>query len=220
MIGIIGGAGPFASALLYRYIIEECYEKQDKDSIPEILLLNHVFPRGLTLQESAKRGALLQKELQQCLRFLRKAGATRISLACNTLHAFLPKPHPEEVIHLPNAVLDHLRKQKRRHIGVLSTETTKALALYNDAEIQFHYPSQDEQMVMNSILDRILEGQILAEDSLRVEQFIQAMKERDSISGAILGCTDLSVLHDRYPIRTRDVLVFDTMRILARILSR
>lgn len=219
MIGIIGGAGPLASALLYRCIIEERYKKQSNTSVPEILILNHSFPRGLTLQESSQRGELLRKELQQCLRLLKNVGVTRIALACNTLHAFLPKPHPEEMVHLPNAVIDLLREQKRKSIGVLSTETTKALGLYEEDEIEFHYPFQDEQMVLSSILDRILEGRILAEDSLRLERLIQTMQERDSLSGIILGCTDLSVLHDRYPIRTCGVTVFDTIKILAHALS-
>ena len=142
MIGIIGGAGPLASALLYQMIIEEHYRRKQRECkcpLPEILLFNHGFIRGLTADESAANHTCLCSELKECIRLLRKAGATRICIACNTLHSFLPKILRTDLIHLPQRVISALHQQKTVKAGVLSTETTKQAGLYSDPTIAFIY---------------------------------------------------------------------------------
>ena len=76
-------------------------------------------------------------------------------------------------------------------------------------------PSKDEQHVINHILDRILEGKILQRDSLEIQRIIENMKIQHGITTIILGCTDLPVLHWHFPFHISDVLVFDSIRILA-----
>ena len=124
MIGIIGGAGPLASALLYQLILEEHYRRTRRGQqcpLPEIVLLNHVFMRGLTLDESTANRFHLASELKDCIGLLRKVGATRIGIACNTLHSFLPQAVCEDLIHLPQRVMASLRRQGwlRRACSVL-----------------------------------------------------------------------------------------------------
>lgn len=218
MIGIIGGAGPLASALLYQLILEEHYRRTQRGQqcpLPEILLFNHAFTRGLTLDESATNHIRLCSELEASIQLLRKAGATRICIACNTLHSFLPKPLCIDLIHLPQRVIAVLNQHKIVKVGVLSTETTKQAGLYSDPTITFVYPSEEEQQVINPILDRILEGRVEHADSLEIQKVIQNMKAKHGIRGIILGCTDLPVLHRRFPFHIPGVLVFDSIQILA-----
>lgn len=218
MIGIIGGAGPLASALLYQIIIEEHYRRIQRGlqcPLPDILLLNHNFTKGLTIEESTANRTCLVSELEDCMQPLRKAGATKIYIACNTLHSFLPNPLCADIIHLPQKVMATLRQQKISKVGVLSTETTKQAGLYSDALIDFVFPSHAEQQLINPIFDRILEGRVLRNDSLNIQSIIRNMQDRHNMTAIILGCTDLPVLYREYPFHVSGIAVFDSIRILA-----
>jgi aspartate racemase len=215
MIGIIGGAGPLASALLYQLVVEESYLNQE-GVLPEILLLNHSFPRGLTLEESSLNQTRLEEELQACIQLLVQAGASRVCIACNTLHGFLRKPFQSEMILLPERVVGSLRKNNIKKVGVLSTETTRHSSLYKTEGIAFCYPTVKEQKMLNPVFDRILEGKVLREDSELISTLMIRMKEDQSVEGVILACTDLSVLNHRYPLQTPGIALFDSLRILAR----
>ena len=214
MIGIVGGAGPLASALLYQLVVEEYYVRGIAQ--PEILLLNHSFPRGLTLEESIQNQARLEEELQACLELLIQAGASVVCIACNTLHDFLKGPFEVPLIHLPEKVMGALQKEKMKKVGVLCTETTRHSSLYQAEGVTFHYPSESGQRSLNLVLDRILEGRVLQEDSVRIHKLIMEMKEEQGIHGVVLGCTDLSLLNYRYPLHCEGVRLFDSIKILAK----
>src|ERR1700722_4519650 len=87
-IGIIGGAGPLASALLYQKLLEACYIKEAK-SMPEIVLLNYPFTRCLSQSEEQAHYAITRSELQYCIDQLAAYGVEQAVIACNTLHLFL-----------------------------------------------------------------------------------------------------------------------------------
>jgi len=92
-LGIIGGAGPLASALFYETLVQESYRLQQ--ALPEILLLNYPFTRGLTVEENQRSGSISRQELLHCLNTLEVGGATLAVLVCNTLHLELARiPHP------------------------------------------------------------------------------------------------------------------------------
>ena len=86
-IGVIGGAGPYASSLLYQRFITACYDAGD--AVPEMVLLNFPFTRVLLLEEYTGRHTLLVEELQECFDRLDQQGVDVAVIACNTLHLFL-----------------------------------------------------------------------------------------------------------------------------------
>ncbi len=108
-IGIVGGAGPLAGALLFERVLTlanrqyDCYRDSD---YPEVLVISFPFSEMLT---SKKDDALLTKELSQCLNHLRDQGAEVLGIACNTLHNFLdPKDDQDDLLHLPRLVANEL----------------------------------------------------------------------------------------------------------------
>ena len=60
-LGIIGGAGPLASALLYETLIQESYALGRQ--VPEIVLINYPFSRGLSLEEGKNNEEIIHQEL-------------------------------------------------------------------------------------------------------------------------------------------------------------
>ncbi len=86
-LGIIGGAGPLASALLYETLIQESYALGRQ--VPEIVLINYPFTRGLSLDEGKENERTLQKELSYCIKLFLGIEVEMGVLACNTLHVLL-----------------------------------------------------------------------------------------------------------------------------------
>lgn len=215
--GIIGGAGPYASALLYQSIIKTSYETE-KQQAPEIVLLNYPFTRGLTLKESQAHRHQLCTELQYCMNCLALQEVQSFAIACNTLHSFLPGLDLKgmNLLSIPKLVIETALKARLHKLLLLSTATTIRSGLYQHPLIEMITPHALEQESLNAIIDRILAGEILKKDSEELSHLIQACTLRDNIEGIILGCTDLPVLHAHYPIETGSLPLLDSIQIPAQ----
>jgi aspartate racemase len=215
--GIIGGAGPLASALFYETVIHESY--QLRRSLPEILLLNYPFHRGLTPEEGEENGSLLRRELAHCLNVLERGGVTSAVLVCNTLHLELAtmSHHSIHFFPIPDLVLEEIRKKGGKRLLLLGTQNTCLSSLYQQESVMISCPSPDAQRVVDQVIDHLLEGKMTEHDSLQLERVIREFPEE--IDGVILGCTDLPVLHHRFPLHSEKP-IYDSVKIPARALLR
>lgn len=214
-LGIIGGAGPYASALLYRSLLDICYEYGMK--IPELFVLNYPFTRGLSLEESAQGGEIIRKELQYCVHAMAKAGVEAAGIACNTLHLFLEGLDLQGIrfIHLPRCVLKKASRLGCKRLLILGTPTAISKGLYSHPGIELVTPLPEEQLIVDGTINRILRGKILPADSEALCGIIAANQRRIPLEGAILGCTELPVLHDAHPMFCKGISLFDSIQILA-----
>jgi aspartate/glutamate racemase len=217
-IGIIGGAGPLASALLYESLVYESYLQ--KQPIPEIFLLNFPFTRGLTLDEGQNNKKLIFEELSYCIEILIQNGVEIGMLACNTMHLFLRTFPPIPILfqQLPNLVMNEARKRDLRRLLILSTQNTCHFNLYQHEELITVYPSTQTQVLIGEIIDRILEGKITKEDSNLLGKLIHETSTMTDFDGVVLGCTDLPVLHHHFPI-VSDKPILDSIKISAKALT-
>ncbi len=213
-VGIIGGAGPLASSLFYQTVIQECYHQEQ--SVPEIHLLNYPFTRGLTMEESHDNGLTLEKELQYCLNIFARNDVEIGILACNTLHLYLkllPKGIP--FVSLPRIVMQEARARSHHRLLILGTQNTCKSNLYSHPDLEMLYPPLKHQLNLDAIIDRVLQGKILQEDSHAVSELIEVLSVQTSIDGIVLGCTDLPVLHHHFPINSYKPL-YDSIKIPAK----
>lgn len=216
-LGIIGGAGPLASALFYEALVQECYHQQK--TLPETLLVNFPFTRGLTPQESQSSGALLGQELRYCISLLEREQVARAVLICNTLHLELAHVSQRSIpfLPIPECVVNRAASDQARRLLLLATQNTCRSSLYTRADIQMILPSAQDQRVVDQVIDNVLEGSLCAEDSQAIARVIAACSKR--IDGVILGCTDLPVLHHHYPIQCQKT-IYDSVKIPAQTLVR
>lgn len=212
-LGIIGGAGPLASSLFYETIVQESYQRGNQ--FPEIILINYPFTRGLTLLEREKNKGLLNQELYHCLKILKGCEVEIAVLVCNTLHIDLFQIPQDPILFLsiPSLVLENIREKGHQRLLLLGTQNTCRSSLYQQAGITLLCPSMKDQQLIDEVIDRVLEGKILEEDSLLVSHLIQTFSE--SIDGVILGCTDLPVLHHSFPLCC-DKHIYDSVKIPAK----
>jgi len=217
-LGIIGGAGPLASALFYETLVYESYRLQRP--LPEIVLLNYPFSRGLTPQEKEENGPVVRQELLHCLHAVKNSGATTAVVVCNTLHLELQKllfPKNLQAISLPHLVLAEIRAQQKTRLLLLGTENTCNSPLYRKSGLTIFSPSKEGQKVVNEVIDRILEGSVSQADARKIDEVIHTFPEE--IDGVILGCTDLPVLHHHVPLKTTKT-IYDSVKIPAKTLMR
>lgn len=218
-LGIIGGAGPFASALLYQSVIEQSY-REFKGKIPEIFLINYPFTRGLRHEESKKNQEIICSELQYCFDALAVHGVEIAAIACNTMHAFLQNLDLKEIllVHLPQCVMQEMQNNHIKKALLLSTPSTVFYRLYENPQILTVVPNEVEQLQVNAIIDRVLKGSLLQTDAETLNYLIAKIYLREPFDGVVLGCTELPVLNAKYPLSTSKT-IFDSIQILAKKLA-
>ncbi|MFH1831864.1 MAG: aspartate/glutamate racemase family protein [bacterium] len=242
-IGIIGGAGPAASALLYKKIIQSCQQNfncsRDSD-FPEIILINYPFSEMLSEKHAQKYKFKIQKELQYCFDKLNSYNADITIIACNTLHTFLGKINIGnlELIDLAQTTLKYATQQKLKKILILGTEQTVQTGLYTNKTLTCAPVNSEQQKIVSVIIDNILTGELKTQDALTLTTIIaQAItnnkaaqpetgqKTNTRFDGVILGCTELSVLIEQYTLELpeqtqKKITILDPLEIVTEKLTQ
>ena len=206
-IGIIGGAGPMASAYLYQIIINICqknYSSVDYSEFPQIILISYPFIRG--------NPEKTREDLTSCLTKLKNANASVIGLACNSLHAYLPDLSGVEFIHLVNQSVQTIHDQGISKVLVLSAQKTIDSKLYEQEGLSCIYPIETNQMEINRIIREVASGIVCNEQTNTLNRIIS---NAEPIEGIILACTELPLVHHAFPLST-DLPIIDTIEVLAR----
>ncbi len=206
-IGIIGGAGPLAGALLLERVLSlsgkiyGCYRDAD---FPKVFLISFPFSEMLSPSIDVTK---LRKELNDCLTHLRKNGASVLAIACNTLHAFLDeKDELSDLVHLPRTLAAEISLSDKPL--VFCTSTSAKFGLHK----QFFpcaYPDSQTQGQIDRVIDQILKGadqQIILE---KLEKLLQAQVANT----VILGCTELSLFSAHLSLPNK--LIIDPLEIVA-----
>ena len=214
-IGIIGGAGPMASCQLYQLIINKCQDTygsvQDAD-FPEINIISYPFAEMLTPSKATKNRTVLIKQLQSCFDRLAQQEAQITAIACNTLHAFLGAvniPQTCTFVHIAQATHERTQKLAVKNPLLLGTGTTTTSKIYSD----FLTPNQNDQENIDRVITNIMGGHLYIADAQKLSKIINNY----SVDGIVLGCTELPLLHAKYPeVIGSCHVVLDTLDILAQ----
>lgn len=88
VIGILGGSGPMAGALLFQNIIAEFQNHHaiNDSEFPQIILYNQPLS-GFNYSGSSSDD-MVKHQVESGLRQLANFGCTHLVIACNTLHRF------------------------------------------------------------------------------------------------------------------------------------
>ena len=196
-IGIIGGAGPMAGALLFQKIIEisqkEYFCEQDAD-FPHIHLINYPFSDMLTTE---KNETALKQELQICFSYFKNTGVSIAAIACNTLHSFLPPlPKGIQLVHMIKETAIFLQEKQWENPLILCSHTAAKSRLHAHY-FPCRYPKASVQEAIDIAIGKITMGDYSDDHGT----IIDSLQEEGPI---ILGCTELSLLHDKRPLRLKN----------------
>ncbi|MCP5098270.1 MAG: aspartate/glutamate racemase family protein [Chloroflexi bacterium] len=239
IIGIVGGAGPYAGLDLCQKILEETVADVDQDHVtvlnwsqPNLILDRTEYLMGQVDENPA--GAIAKQVMQ-----LAQAGATVAAIPCNTAHAppiydqivaiLQQAQTPIQFLHMIRETAVYLQTNTPhiKKIGVLSTTGTYRLKLYphNLEPAGFTVLVPDEVMqttrIHPAIYDRTygIKANGVATQQAR-QNFLMGAKalQEAGAEALILGCTEIPLAIGETAVY--DMLVVDPTRILARALIR
>ena len=196
-VGIIGGMGPGATALLFQKIIDHTDAKMDADHI-HILIDNRPSIPDRTAAILNRDDTPVRKICESGKR-LEEMGAELIAIPCNTSHYFYPYIQENldvPVINMLEETAKECKKLGFASVGVLATTGTKNTGIYEQAlraqGLQTIYPDEAGQEVLMSIIyDYVKAGK-----PVTGEIFKEQLEDMES-KGAqafVLGCTELPIV--------------------------
>ena len=194
VVGIIGGMGPGATALLFQKLIDYTDAAVDSEHIHVIIDNNTSIPDRTTailagVDTPAKCICESGKKLEQC-------GAELLLIPCNTSHYFYDLIQKELNVPVINMIVETAKvcvEHGYTKVGILATTGTCNTHTY-DKELQKFgiksiYPDEEGQKkVMEIIYDQVKAGKKI--NASIIDQTLKRM-EMKGAQAFILGCTEL-----------------------------
>ena len=205
VIGVLGGMGSYATLHFFEALLK-AFPAQKEWERPRILIDNRcTMPSRVRAVLEGYQYDRLVAELTDSVSSLLRAGATKIILACNTSHCFLPDiyrnlPEAEgKIVSIIDACCRTIAEAGEKDVSLIASEGTiqsgvfaKGLAPYG---ISVRSPENEQYLLQRELIEAVKQDQIT---DATVEKFISLVK---SFSGEalILGCTEFPVLFSRVP---------------------
>lgn len=160
-----------------------------------------------------KAGAILGKEAKS----LEVSGADFMLICTNTMHkvvAQIAEHITMPILHIADATIEELKKNKIEKVGLLGTEYTMKQDFYKEriiaSGITVSIPTDEEMSQVNTIIfEELCQGKILPESKQAFLQIIEHLVT-DGAQGIILGCTEIGLLIQQKDVTTP---IFDTTEI-------
>lgn len=195
-IGIIGGMGPAATALLFEKIIKYTDASCDAEHIHILIDNNPSIPdRTKSILEGNDDPVMPIVESGQ---MLERMGATVLIFPCNTAHFYLKKIQSQlskPVINMVEETAKSCWEKHYKKVAILGTDGTLRANTYEEAmgkyNIKVVCPLPVEQkQIMHIIYDQVKAGKYAAIESL--ESFFSRLAS-NGVEAFVLACTELSV---------------------------
>lgn len=207
-LGIIGGMGAFAGVRLAQRILDISHDgKFMRDSdYPQFLLYN------LPIEGMDERGIidtdLVKTQLQDALAKMETWGCDKVIIACNSAHCFYDELQAGFGGKVLNMVQITCEQVKETCVGILCSETTRHLRLYEQIlerkNIKFVTTTDVEQQALNEAVKNAISDGTIRGNLTDLETIIIKMTRRGA-EEIIAGCTELPlILKNRIGIRVID----------------
>lgn len=216
-LGVIGGLGPMATALFMKMVIEMTDAEADQDHI-EMIIYNcpripdrTKFILGLSREDPSP-------EMIRIGRSLAAQGADLIAIPCITANYFykrLTEGIDARIINIIEEIHRYLAERGISRAGLMATTGTVESRLFQKVfeagDCRLLVPSRERQQ---DVMDVIYQD-VKANRPVNMERFWAASEELREAGAEviILGCTELSVVRENYPIGAG---FLDAMQLMAR----
>ncbi|NLM06075.1 MAG: amino acid racemase [Tissierellia bacterium] len=217
-VGIIGGMGPKATALLFELIIDLKDAKKDQDNVDLIIMNRASIPdRTAFLKGESDKNPLpyLINEIKR----LEKCEVDAYCVACNTSHYFkdeFTKASSLPFIDMLEETVKIVKIMEKKKVALMTTTGTMQMKLYQKAlekfGIEYLIPSDENQkLVMRIIYENVKANKPIEWDIFN--KLIDSIKN-DGADSVILGCTELSIV--KYEKKLDDDFFIDSSESLAK----
>ena len=198
VLGILGGLGPMASVYFYELLTRHTKAACDQDHIDVIINSRATTPDRTAYilgQSTENPFDIMEADAHRLVTF----GADVLAIPCNTAHYFYDKLEQTAGVPILNMVEEtvlHVKKRGVKKPALLATTGTVAAKTYQRMfekhGMQFAVPDEAHQaMVMQLIYGDIKQGK---RADMAVFEAVAAHMRAQGCDGAILGCTELSLI--------------------------
>jgi aspartate racemase len=206
--GIIGGAGPAATAQLYLDIVSRC-RQAGLARRPPILIAS--LDIDLAVEARLLREGVGIEDywdpLLAAARSLTAAGADFLAIPCNTLHVLLPELQQAvatPVLSIVDAVAREVDRVGCETVGLLSTSTTAGAGLYENGLQQRGIAVVGIPADLQAALDQRIEAELEQPNGGGTGGLDARIMDYFASRGAgavIAGCTELKAMMSGWEIR-------------------
>ena len=214
-IGILGGMGTYATINLFKQYAQVFPAEKEWDR-PRIIIDNRcTMPSRVRAFLYNENVELLVDEMTESMENLVKSGCTKIILACNTSHLFLPKIYTrvpnlkERVINIIDNCVSIISKDEIKEIFLLGSEGTIDSKIYQNAldekNIRCIVPSKEEYGELRECIEAVKQNKY---NEKTKKNFVDLVNRYDN---CILGCTELPILYEKYKDDVRISKIYDPL---------
>lgn len=224
VIGVLGGMGTYATINLFRQYAE-VFPAEKEWERPRIVIDNRcTMPsrvRAFLYNENVEK---LIDEMSDSMKHLVDSGCTKIILACNTSHLFLPKIY-EKVPELRNKVMniidnciEEIKNDGADVVYLLGSEGTIESRIYQSKleqnGIKCLVPEPKEYGLPRECIEAVKQNKYTDEIQ---NKFSTLVNRYDS---CILGCTELPILYEKYIDAVQCEEVYDPLLLALQKLKK
>jgi len=196
-IGVLAGMGPRSTAPFVDLLVTECQRQYGATANPDFPhMLIYSLPTPFYVDRPSDLKEVI-RVIQSGLQRLESAGASFITMPCNSAHAFFPSLASSVKIPLLNMVEESVQAfDGYERIALCATPTTVASGLYQQAIAMAGkqwLPNDPAQPVVTGLINGIIAG----EDRGRLRQQWQDVVSMAVDCGAdalLIACTELNAL--------------------------
>jgi aspartate racemase len=204
-IGVIGGMGPQATVDFFQKILDNTRVERDQDHIHVIIDNNPQIPDRTAFLLGKGESPL--KSLVNSAVKLQLMGADLLAMPCNTAHYFydeIVKFVDIPFINMIDEVAASIRAKNLgvNRVGLLATKGVYSMGIYSrylqKYGIEAVIPPEDGIETVSKTIYTIKKNLNLV-DPAGINEIIENMR-KEGIDTIILGCTELPLIVDKYPM--------------------
>ena len=220
ILGVLGGMGPLASAQFMVRLTLLTPATRDQDHIPTVLWSDPRVPDRTVGRLSG--GADPLPWLLRGIEGLQQAGCTAIAIPCNTAHGWYDTMRDAArvpILHIVDAAAAELERLgiRRGRIGVMGTQATLAMRLYQDRLGALGWdciePSDEEMSHLVSPAIALVKANRVVDAYAPLAEVVSSLSSRGAAS-VVLGCTEIPLGIQAGP--RLEFPIVDTIDALAR----
>ena len=215
VIGVLGGMGTYATIHLFRQYAEIFPAEKEWDR-PRIIIDNRcTMPSRVRAFLYGENRQELVRQMSESIEHLMNFGCTRIILACNTSHLFLPEIFDRvpkcrcTIVNIVENSASVLQRRGIENVYILGSEGTLDSKIYQNmfskVGINCVVPATNEYAQLRECIEAVKQNKY----SNHIKEIFLSLTTRHAC--CLLGCTELPVLAEKYEQELSGVELIDPL---------